>query len=77
MCLSAPKATNVQLTLRLLRDGHAQPLQVDAVLAADTGGPAAEWMEGDGAYDKRQLQTQLGCPRNINTNLVGENRESF
>lgn len=39
------------LTLRLLGDGHAQPLQVDAVLAADAGGPAAEGMEGDGAYD--------------------------
>lgn len=58
------------LTLRLLGDGHAQPLQVDTVLAADTGGPAAEGMEGDGPNDQWQLQTQFGCPRNINTNLV-------
>lgn len=65
------------LTLRLLGDGHAQPLQVDAVLAADAGGPAAEWMEGDGAYDQRQLQAQLGCPGNIDTNLVGGKEENF
>lgn len=39
------------LTLRLLWDGHAQPLQVDAVLAADAGGPAAEGMEGNSADD--------------------------
>lgn len=58
------------LTLRLLGDSHAEPLQVAAVLAADAGGPAAEGMKRDGAYDQRQLQAQLGCPRNINTNLV-------
>lgn len=32
-------------------------------------------MEGNGAYDQRKLQTQLGRPRNINTNLVGGNRK--
>lgn len=45
------------LTLRLLGDGETQPLQVDTVLAADAGGPAAEGVEGDGAYDQRELQT--------------------
>lgn len=29
-------------------------------------------MEGDGANDQRQLQTQFGRPRNINTNLWGQ-----
>lgn len=57
------------LTLRLLRDGHTQPLQVDAVLAADTGRPAAKRVERDGSYDQRQLQIQLWCSRNVNTDL--------
>lgn len=57
------------LTLRLLGDGHAQPLQVDAVLAADAGGAAAERMQGDGADDQRQLQEQLGRPGNVHTHL--------
>lgn len=57
------------LTLRLLGDGHAQPLQVDAVLAADAGRPAAEGMEGDGANNEGQLQTKLRRPGNIDTNL--------
>lgn len=57
------------LTLRLLRDGHAQPLQVEAVLAADAGGPAAKGMEGNGADDQRELQVQLGGPRNIHAHL--------
>lgn len=58
------------LTLRLLWDGHAQPLQVYAVLAADAGGPAAEGMEGNGADDEREFQVQLGCPGNIDANLL-------
>lgn len=64
------------LTLRLLGDGHAQPLHVGAVLAADAGGPAAKGMEGDGAHDQRQLQTELGCTRDVNAHLLvggGEN----
>ena len=65
------------LTLRLLWDGHAQPLQVDAVLAADAGGPTAEGMERDGAHDQRQLQAQLGRSRNINTNLRGRKRREL
>ena len=44
------------LTLRLLGDGHAKPLQVNAVLAADTGGTTAEGVEGYGAHDQGQLQ---------------------
>lgn len=59
----------LELTLWLLGDGHAHPVQVEAVVAADAGRPAAEGMEGDGPYDERQLQTQLRCSRNINTNL--------
>lgn len=43
------------LTLRLLWDGHAQPLQVYAVLAADAGGPAAKGVEGDSADDEREF----------------------
>lgn len=62
------------LTLWLLGDGHVQPLQVDAVLAADAGCSAAEGMEGYGAYDQRQLETQLGCSGYINTNLTGGKR---
>lgn len=58
------------LTLRLLWDGHAQPLQVYAVLAADAGGPAAEGMEGNSADDQREFQIQLGRPRNIYANLL-------
>lgn len=34
-------------------------------------------MERDGAYDQRQLQTQLRRPRNINTNLEGVKRAAF
>lgn len=56
------------LTLRLLRDG-AQPVQVDAVLAADAGRAAPEWMQRDCSDDKRQFEEQLGRPRNIHTNL--------
>lgn len=56
------------LTLQLLWDG-AEPVQVDAVLAADTGGAAPEGMQRDGPNDKRQFKEQLGCPRNIHTNL--------
>lgn len=40
------------LTLQLLRDG-AEPVQVDTVLAADTGGAAPEGMQWDGPNDKR------------------------
>lgn len=65
------------LTLRLLGDRHAQPLKVDAVLAADAGRPATKWMERNGAYDQRKLQTQFGRPWNINTNLVGQNGEEI
>lgn len=56
------------LTLRLLWDG-AQPVQVDAVLAADAGRAAPEGMQRDRSDDKRQFKEQLGCPRNIHTNL--------
>lgn len=63
-----------KLTLGLLRDGHAQPLQVDAVMAADAGRAAAEGMQRDGADDERQLQTQLGSSRNIDANL-GEEKQ--
>lgn len=59
------------LTLRLLRDGHAEPFQVDTVLAADARGAAAEGMQGDGAHHQRQLQAQLRGPRNIHTYLSG------
>lgn len=65
------------LTLRLLGDGHAQPLQVDAVLATDAGGSAAKWMKGYCANDQRQLQTQFRCPRDIDTNLVERKRGNF
>lgn len=57
------------LTLRLLRDGHAEPLQVQAVLAADARGSAAERMERDGSHYQWKLQTELRSPRNIHTNL--------
>lgn len=43
------------LTLRLLRDGHAEPFQVDTVLAADARGAATKGMEGDCAHDQGQL----------------------
>lgn len=58
------------LTLRLIWDGHAQPLQVYTVLAADAGGPAAKGMEGNSADDEREFQIQLGRPWNVNANLL-------
>lgn len=62
------------LTLRLLQDG-AQPVQVDAVLAADAGRAAPKWMQWDGSDNKWQLKEQLGCPRNIHTNLQRQEAE--
>lgn len=56
------------LTLWLLWDG-AQPIQADAVLAADARCAAAEGMQWDGPNDEWQLQEQLGRPRNVHTNL--------
>lgn len=47
------------LTFTLLGDGHAEPVQVQTVLAADAGGAAAERMERDGPHDQGQLQRQL------------------
>lgn len=47
------------LTFTLLGDGHAEPVQVQTVMAADAGGAAAEWMERDGPHDQGQLQRQL------------------
>lgn len=61
------------LTLQLLRDG-VEPVQVDAVLAADAGGAAPEGMQWDGPDDKRQFKEQLGRPRNIHTNLPRQGR---
>lgn len=57
------------LTFRLLRDGHAKPLHVHAVLAADARCATAERMQRDCAHHQRKFQGKLGRPRNINTHL--------
>lgn len=57
-------------TLRLLRDGHAKPLHVHTVLAADARRATAKRMQRDGAHNQRKLQGKFGRPRNINTNLL-------
>ena len=57
------------LTLRLLGDGHAEPLQVDAVLAAHAGRAAAKRVKGDGAHHQGQLQTELRRAGHFHTDL--------
>lgn len=47
------------LTFTLLGDGHAEPVHVQTVLAADAGGAAAKRMERDGPHDQWKLQRQL------------------
>lgn len=59
------------LTLRLLGNPHAQPPQVQAVLAADAGSAAAKRVERDGAHDQREVEAQLGRPGDINAHLAG------
>lgn len=58
------------LTFTLLGDGHAEPVQVQAVLAAHAGGAAAERMQRDGPHDQRKLQRQLRGARNVHTHLM-------
>lgn len=60
------------LTFTLLRDGHAEPVQVQTVLAADAGAAAAERMERDGPHDQWKLQRQLWGARNVHTYLTNE-----
>lgn len=47
------------LTFTLLREGHAEPVHVQTVLAAYAGGAAAKRMQRDGSYDQWKLQGQV------------------